>query len=408
VGPLLADPIPADLQFRDLLGDPVIACTTPDTFYYASLAVDTGLGNAFANSDITVSRSTNGGTTFDAAVPAAAKDANLHFLDKPWMAVEPGATSSASDDVLHVVYTDFDFSGFFGSGPCPGQLRTAIEYVRSTDGGRTWSTPLVEQELCDRDGTVQGAQVEAGVGDDVYVAWERFPFAAGDPREVRIRRSIDLGGSFAPSSTVSKLTPIGDGFVLQGLFRADLDLQGLAVDRGSGARRGTVYVTFHDGSARQKPDPLGFCGGTATYCFGDVYLTKAGSDVTSWSAPVRINDDDIRLGIDQWFPAVDVDQSGAVWTAFYDRRRDSRNFLIDTFVARSGDGGATWANSRATANNFAPVTGWQDLVVNPAYMGDYIAIAVDATGRYRGVIAAWGDNSLGDANVLQRRFEEKP
>jgi hypothetical protein len=160
-GALLADPIPAELEFRDLLGDPVIACTTPDTFYYASLAIDTGPGNSFATSDITVSRSNNGGTTFEAAIPAAAKDADLHFLDKPWMAVEPGATSLASDDVVHMVYTDFDFSGFVGgSGPCPGQLRTAIEYVHSTDGGHTWSAPLVVQELCDRDGTVQGAQVE--------------------------------------------------------------------------------------------------------------------------------------------------------------------------------------------------------------------------------------------------------
>jgi len=38
-------------------------------------------------------------------------------------------------------------------------------------------------------------------------------------------------------------------------------------------------------------------------------------------------------------------------------------------------------------------------------MGDYIAGAADATGRFPGVIAAWGDNALGDANVVQRRFE---
>jgi hypothetical protein len=403
-GALISDPVPASLQFRDLLGDPVIGCTSQSTFYYASLAMDIGPGGTFANSDISVSRSVDGGTTFEAAVAAAAKDANLHFLDKPWMAVEAGPTASPSDDVLHVSYTDFDFSGFVGAGPCPDQVRNALEYVRSTDGGQTWSAPLVLDEVCDIDGFVQGSQVEAGVGDDVHVAWERYPFNASTTREIRIRRSTDLGAAFGPARSVTPVTPIGDSFALQGMFRSFLDLQGLAVDQSAGARRGTVYLTFHDGRNRQKPDPLGFCGGTATYCFGDVFLTKSTDGGDTWSAPVRINDDDVRLGIDQWFPAVDVDRSGVVWTASYDRRRDVRNFLIDTFVARSVDGGVTWTNTRATKADFAPVTGWQDLFVNPAYMGDYIAVAADATGRYPGVIAAWGDNALGDANVAHRRF----
>ena len=202
-------------------------------------------------------------------------------------------------------------------------------------------------------------------------------------------------------ATVAPVTGIGDGNVVQGQFRTGLDLQGLAVDR----TRGTVYLTYHDGSARQKPDPLGFCNAGPTYCFGDVYLVRSTDGGTTWSAPVRINNDDPTLGIDQWFPAVDVDSTGAVWVSYYDRRRDDRNFLIDTYVARSADGGRTWSNRRATATQFAPVTGWQDVVVNPAYMGDYIAITTDATGRHRGAIAAWGDNALGDANVVQRRFE---
>jgi hypothetical protein len=101
-----------------------------------------------------------------------------------------------------------------------------------------------------------------------------------------------------------------------------------------------------------------------------------------------------------------VDRSGAVWVNYYDRRRDVRNFLIDAFVASSTDGGRTWTNRRATPVNFAPVTGWHDAIVNPFYMGDYNAIEGDATGRFPGVITAWGDNALGDANVLQRRYRE--
>jgi hypothetical protein len=398
-GALVADPLPAEVMFRDLLGDPVIGCTSASTFYYASLAIDSGPGFAFMNSGISVSRSTDGGGSFGPAIMAASKDANLHFLDKPWMAVEPGPTTAPDDDIIHVSYTDFDSSGLEGQGgPCPDDQRTAIEYVRSTDGGRTWSAPLVMEELCGVDGFLQGSQVEAGVGDDVHVAWEHYS-ADANTRDIRIRRSADLGATFAPTAVVTPVTPIGDGFVLQGQFRAFLDLQGLAVDRSSGA----VYVTFHDGRNRKKPDPLGSCQG-AQYCFGDVFLTRSADGGAAWSAPVRINDDTITLGIDQWFPAVDVDRAGTVWVSYHDRRRDARNFLIDTFVAKSTDGGNRWVNSRVTQTAFAPVTGSQDLVVNPQYMGDYIAAASDATGRRDGVIAAWGDNTLGDANVLQRRF----
>jgi hypothetical protein len=283
-------------------------------------------------------------------------------------------------------------------------LRLAIEYVRSTNGGRTWSAPVVIDQVCGMAGLVQGSQVEVGTGDAVYVAWERYPADVVSTREIRIRRSGNLGAAFGPSRRVSTVTPIGDGFVLQGFFRTFLDLQGLAVDQTGGARRGTVYVTFHDGRNRQKPDPLGNCGATPTYCFGDVFLTQSRDGGATWSAPVRINNDDVRLGIDQWFPALDVDRSGAVWVNYYDRRRDVRNFLIDTFVARSADGGRTWSNSRATPRNFAPVTGWQDAIVNPAYMGDYNAVAADVTGSFPGVINAWGDNGLGDANVVQRKY----
>ncbi|MGA5300044.1 hypothetical protein ACPCHT_08960 [Nucisporomicrobium flavum] len=404
-GALVADPIPGTLMFRDLLGDPVIGCTSPQNFYFASLAVDTAPGATSGTSDVTVSASTDGGTTFAPAVAASAKDAELHFLDKPWMAVEPGPTSAASDDVLHVAYLDIDLTGLAGAGgPCPDQAHFALEYVRSTDGGRTWTTPAILDEACELDASLQAAQVETGPGDTVYVGWERFA-ADGAAREIRIRRSADLGATFAPAATVAPVTGIGDGNVLQGQFRTGLDLQGLAVDQSRGPRRGTVYVTYHDGSARQKPDPAGFCNASATYCFGDIQVVRSTDGGTTWSAPVRVNNDDPALGIDQWFPAVDVDSTGAVWTTYYDRRRDDRNFLIDTFVARSGDGGATWSNRRATATRFPPVTGWQDVVVNPAYMGDYIAIATDATGRNPGAIAAWGDNALGDANVGQRKFE---
>lgn len=404
-GALTPDPIPPTLGARDLLGDPVLGCTSPENFYYASLLTDVGTDGQAIASGISVSRSVDGGESFQPAVSAAGKGVGNHILDKPWMAVEPGPTGSPDDDIVHVTYTDFDSSGFSDdTAPCPGQARTAIEYVRSDDGGQSFGLPRVIDEVCG-DPFVQGSQVDVGLDDDVYVAWEYYPADPNTTREIRIRRSTDLGDSFAEARDVTPVTPIGDGDLLQGYFRAFLDLQGLAVDQSEGERRGTVYLTFQDGRNRQKPDPLGDCGGSPTYCFADVFLTSSTTEGEDWSEPVRINDDDVRLGVDQWFPAIDVDDSGTVWTSYHDRRRDDRNFMIDTYVARSDDGGATWQNDRATENAFPPVTGAQDELIGATYMGDYIAVAADSSGRFPGVIAAWGDNSLGDANIVQRRYQ---
>ena len=150
-----------------------------------------------------------------------------------------------------------------------------------------------------------------------------------------------------PARVVDAVTPIGDGFSVQGNFRTFIALQGLAVDTSRTASRGNVYVTWHDGRFRSQPDPVGGCDG-ARYCFGDALLARSTNNGNNWATAVRVNDDDIRRGIDQIFPALDVDSSGTVWVGFYDRRWDDRNFLLDFVVARSTNRGATFSNTRAT------------------------------------------------------------
>ena len=58
--------------------------------------------------------------------------------------------------------------------------------------------------------------------------------------------------------------------------------------------------------------------------------------------------------------------------------------------------------AKVTPNSFPSIHA-QDLVVNPAYMGDYLGIAADKLATAGGVIAAWGDNSLGDPNVASAK-----
>jgi hypothetical protein len=398
-GPLVAQPKPPGFSAFHLFGDPVTGCPEPSTFYYSSLAEGRTPARDVV-SGISVSKSTDGGDTFDEHVLAAGKDGFEHFLDKEWMAVDGGPTASPEDDVIHVTYTDFDFS--FTSPACPDDVRTAIEHVRSVDGGETWSPPQVIDERCGGR-FVQGSQVEAD-GNTVYVAWERYG-ADFVTREIRIRKSTDGGATFGNPLKVTDVTPVGDSFELQGLFRDFLDLQGLAVDRSGGPSDGDVYLTFQDGSRVTQRDPVdaSFTGGCLgdfqdpRYCFGDVYVTRS-SIGRVWSPPVMINQPDGQT--DQFMPAVEVGSDGTVWAHYYDRSTDARNFLIRAVLATSTDGGDTWTETFLTeGTGFAPVTGWQDFFVNPFYMGDYQTVAVDQTGGLSGPLISWGDNALGDANV---------
>src|ERR1700687_5105277 len=167
------------------------------------------------------------------------------------MTVVPGSTPGA--DIIHLTYTDFDSSR--SSATCDGLTRTAIEYVRSVDGGATWVSPTVIDEVCGFTPFVQGSQVRTGPTNDVFVAWERYPTGRTPPRQILVRHSLNQGATFGAAAMVAgDVIGVGDGSELQGNFRAFIDLQGLAVDRSTGPNRGRAYIAWHDGRNRNQTE----------------------------------------------------------------------------------------------------------------------------------------------------------
>jgi hypothetical protein len=389
-GILLSDPVPAGVAFRDLFGDPVVRCSDSDTFYYAAQAEDTPVVTTDPRfSGISVSTSTDGGVTWGGAVMASSKDAALHFLDKPWMDVKGGN--------IYVTYTDFEFAP---NATCGTEFHTTIELVRSTDGGGTWSLPLVLDTICGNTAFLQASQVAVGNAMDVYAAWESYPMGFLPPRSIQLRRSTDAGASFAAAVQVSDVTPVGGGRLLQGGFRSFFDLQGLGVDRG-GKNDGRVYVSWQDGRNLSQPD---FYAEIGSYNFADVLLAKSDDGGANWSAPARVNNDFPSRPVDQYLPALAVDPRGTVGVFFYDRRRDARNFLIDAMLATSRHGHQSFKNMRLTRDSFAPIHANDLAVSDPTIMTDYDAVATDRTGAFRGFLVSWSDNSRGDANIVRARL----
>jgi hypothetical protein len=378
-----------------LSGDPVLRCTDSNTFYYASLLLDFGT----FTSAISVSKSTNGGITFDNPVKAASKSLLGHFLDKEWLAVDPSNPQN-----LYVTYTDFDSTGSTcgststTSGNFP-IVETRIDFVKSTDGGRTWSAPQELATACDPAGH-QGSQVVVDALGQVYVSYTHF---GGGPtgRQIIVRKSTDGGSIFSAPVTVADVSPGGLFGVLQGNVRTN-EFATLAVDNSSGPRAGHVYIAWTDGSLAYVPEAFG------TYRFTDILFKRSTDGGSTWSSAVRVNNnvDPIPAGTDpflagrgtdQFFPGMAVDRAGALAMCWYDRRRDLNNFVIDRECGKSTNGGATWSNVLKGGPFLA--THSQDGFVESTYMGDYDDVASDFSEVLVGFRGAYGNNARGNPDV---------
>jgi len=387
--------------FNFLEGDPVVACTSASTFYYSSLFFTATAVNSVAA--ISVSKSTNGGVSFGAPVIAAAKNANTHFLDKDWMAVNP-----ANPNQIAVTYTDFDVSGSI----CATSERTAIELVASFDGGMTWSAPQVIFQACSTSPnfpSVQGSQVAFSPSGAVNVAFELYSGALPTGRRIEFNRAATLGGAFGATVAVANVLGVGDGFAIQGGIRAFVDIQGMAVDRSGLSTNNNIYIVFHDSTNFVK-----LFGGNA-YGYADAMIAKSTNNGTTWSVPVQVNTNTepllSGLGTDSYMPGVAVDNTnGEVGVCWYDRRNDPVNFKVDRFCGHSLDAGATFTNQRMTTASFMPIHGADDLV-NPSYFGDYDTVASDSLKATNGFIGAFqvvrgagGTSLVPNSDVKARNF----
>jgi hypothetical protein len=201
--------------------DPLVTANEKTgTFDYCGLANPDPTHNAIA---IARGRFSGGAFAFDSVfIVRSVANASV-ILDKPWIACD-----SASGN-LYVTYTAF------------GAADT-IELQRSSDGGRTWSDPLTLSAASDA-GRVQGSRVVAAANGDVETAWYAVD-AVTDEDDLRFRRSIDHGVSFAPQLTPVKFNAqFGTG--APGFNRErGVDFPSLTVDRSTGPHRGRIVLAW--------------------------------------------------------------------------------------------------------------------------------------------------------------------
>lgn len=306
---------------------------------------------------------------------------------------------------------------------------TGIAVLKSADGGQTWSDVVyVANDLDNSSVTHTRPFVAVGANDEVYVSWVK---AQGESSYAVIARSVDGGQSFGTVAVVSDQVglarnavsavandgsvyvayfdvfdskihvsrsgdgagtfetihsipvdqigePIGFKRILKGSLKVN-SYPMIAIDRSNGQTQGTVYVAWADSR------------------FGDPDVLLVRTIGNGWTEPVRVNNDDGAS--DQFFPAVSVDDvGGSLNIAFYDSRNDVDNIFVDTYVARSFDGGESFVNQRLSTAASDPTVGFEQ--GSQSFFGDYLA--VDSHENI--VYAAFTDSRVGNQEVFLSKY----
>jgi hypothetical protein len=332
-------------------GDPAMTVCPDGTFHYANLFENPAGGN----SALSVHSGTVSGGTINWGSPVIAVESATDFLDKEYLVCGPNGD-------LYMSYTRFIDSG--GNGQ--------IEFVRSTDGNTTWSSPLVLQAA--EDVVNQGSYPAAGphTSDQVCVAWQRGWLDADPVDTIEVRCSTNRGGSFGPRVTAA--TFISNAWTEPiGYNRSRVsDFPGIDIDKSSGPHQGTIYVSYQDGDLDIR----------------DVKLTKSTDGGATWSAPVTINDD-AGDGSDEFWPWVNVSQDdGTVGVLWYSNLNGFTDVFLD--ISPDGSGGADLRVTDVTTDWTATAA---DAFPN---FGDYINLA-SSPGFFH---ATWADGRLGTPDVF--------
>lgn len=159
----------------------------------------------------------------------------------------------------------------------------------------------------------------------------------------------------------------------------------MAVDTTHGPNRGAIYIAYPNASD------------AVNHLKPDIMVIKSTDGGTTWSNPKRVNNDTSSVQTDQFYPWINVDPYGGVNVAFFDSRVDpTNNQLTQVYLARSTDGGNSFANYQISDTAFTPLS----IPGTNYYWGDNIGVT--STKSY--VFVSWYDNRRGKYQVFSARF----
>jgi len=333
-------------------GDPVSVIGVNGNFYENYIDNPGGQGIAV---------STNSGTSWTthtvAPNPGSLADKNHMMVDK--------TGGSPFVNRLYVSWTDFG-----------GANNNDVVIRYSTNVGSSWSSSINLSGSLSAGSHSQGVNVQTASNGDVYAAYAVYDGWPGGEDAIGFSKSTDGGVTWSSARIYSAVN-----FGIRGDLKPTqirvASFPSMAVDRSGGANDGVIYICW----PQRNVTPAG--------SDPDIVLIKSTDGGSSWSSPVRVNDDPLNNGKDQYYPWMTVDQtSGQAMIVFYDSR-ETTNDSTGVWMATSVNGGSTWDNFRVSDENFRPkpISG-----LAGGYQGDYIGIAAHNDVAY----PYWADDRTGN------------
>ena len=307
--------------------DPWVDFGPASRVYATSLAFDdSGPDNA-----IFVHTSTDGGRTWPQTVEVIRDTSFTFFNDKQALVADDGARSPHRGNVY--VAWDRLIEDPLGA-PFVGTFSGPAMFARSTDGGRTFSSPQVIFSTGTNKQTIGNVPLALPDGTVVVAGTYLENASLGkNAQKLFVVRSSDGGRTFS----APELPLVMQSLAVPGIRSGDT-VPSFAVDR----RTGTIYAAWQD---------IRFSNGKRT----DVLVTSSADAGRTWSTPVRANDTPAGAQ-DAFTPAIQVDSRGRVGVLYYDLRDDASAkddaLLTAEWLATSTDGGRTFGSSERVTPTF--------------------------------------------------------
>jgi hypothetical protein len=284
--------------------DPVLSYSAEGDIYACVLSFENGV----PYNGLFIWHSEDGGTSWHDAYTVVDEFPNA-FEDKQWINVD--RTGGTYHGRVYVPWTRFTNStdikmaygdmGLFGLEFQPAVQVSDQNYVQ-------WPTVTIGS-----DGTV-------------YCAWVQYSLDG-----IMLDKSTTGGATWGTDMMVQP-TGFQDASINGGI--RVFSFPAMEADITGGLYDNTIYILFTD----------------LTESFElDLYVTKSIDNGATWSERLRINDDPVDNGSDQFHPWLAINEDGILTAVWYDRRLDPQNYEFDVYMSHSFDGSDIWtANRRIT------------------------------------------------------------
>jgi len=213
-------------------------------------------------------------------------------------------------------------------------------------------------------------------GGTLAVAFPYIDLMSGPiPTRLLVTTSPDGGDTWTTPVLIAAIHDI-EGFFPPERYR-NLSLPAFACD----PKTGQLYITWSDKGSGDA----------------DILFSTSRDHSQIWTTPVRVNDDPLRRGANQFQPQMAIAPNGVISISFFDTRVDPQHRLIDVYLAQSTNKGVSFLrNVRVTTQTWNPAVDAPIDTSGLQFIGDYQGLAADD----HFVHPFWNDTRTGKQEIF--------